>query len=304
MADLIRATERLDAAAYDSAVPGTHPHDERRRQAGRKAQPDAARFRTRSERAVDHVDRLHAMMQHGAVLADVEEAAVSARLSAIVAAARDILGEPARHDTYETNQAITERVEQRKRQIDAVLSAQRQLTRDALQELLPEVVPDGRHTANWVMTGLEGLHDHALDAARTHLAGARAHYAELEKRRRQPRGPLAFGAEDKPRPSTEEVETARSVFLRAQQEHDDLYTSLPHTVRATRALDAVMDLEPSADAGTGVAARAGRIARQSRARAKTDPGPPAARPPRFLATETGQGAHHQVPGAGQRVQHP
>ncbi|MER6434178.1 hypothetical protein ABT272_41870 [Streptomyces sp900105245] len=147
--------------------------------------------------------------------------------------------------------------------IAQTLAEQRRLTVEALQRIFPSAVTStGRHTVRRNLLEDSGL---SLDAYRHayRVIGESARKLEsVEAAYRS--GAVSFG---RPPVSQDDVEQARAELQRAETRFADLCISRPNTLRALRALDRAVHHEPSGSEAS--AARAARIAAQSRERSKT-----------------------------------
>jgi len=278
MKDLIQATSHLD---HLMDAPRAEAADPAHREEQRHAQIGQSRCQSR----LDHLTRQHALLQHCAALADAEDAAKPAQLRVIVAASDAVLGDPPRHDSFDSNRDILSRVEDGERQIADILGQQRRITRDALHDLLPQYEHPGRYLPRAEMIDQAGMGYHAADHARTAIDLTRARHHELEASRS--RKHTGWGGP--PRAAEEEVEKARERVLRAEQHLEDLIVSGARTRRAIHALDAVTGLEPTSSGG--LADPAARIEMQSRARAEQGPADAAGRQHRRAAPQADQRAH-------------
>ncbi|MFF9607572.1 hypothetical protein ACF1GY_35820 [Streptomyces sp. NPDC014684] len=99
----------------------------------------------------------------------------------------------------------------------------------------------------------------------------------------------------RPPVTQEDVEQARAALQRAETRFADMHISRPNTVRALRALDGATHHEPSVTEAP--AARAARIAAQSRERSKTAaPAAPRTRPAADQVQQAHNASAQQQPG--------
>ncbi|MER6264718.1 hypothetical protein ABT203_34930 [Streptomyces sp900105245] len=143
----------------------------------------------------------------------------------------------------------------------------------------------GRHTVRRNLLensglGLDAYHQayRAIGESARRLESAEAAYRS---------GTVPFG---RPPVSHDDVEQARAALQRAETRFADLRISRPNTLRALRALDGAVHHRPSGSEAP--AARAARIAAQSRERtAATAPAAPRTQPAAGAAEQVRQ-AHH------------
>jgi hypothetical protein len=270
------------------------------------AQRDPAHIPTPAEREdIDHalsmrnhlrerlhtLDNRHAMLMHGSVLADAEDAAEAAKYQLMVAAGQSTQPPPSPWD-WEAHKVFVAELEAGEQRIADVLADQRQLTRDALAELFPKLSgPYGLHTLRFDVVERAGLGVEEYNRAREAINTARRRLTDLESRFR--RGLADFGN----RPVTHtDVERERDTVQAAVQHFDDLNISRPITWRAMKAMDSVEGL--TASSSIGLATRAARIAEKSRERAQQSTAP-AAKPLRCAAGNDQHAHHLRRPGTGQ-----
>jgi hypothetical protein len=205
----------------------------------------------------------HALLMHASVLADAEAAAVPAAHAAILAAAQtaDTMPRPSTAaELAADHKAFMAQVNVAEDRIAQTLGTQRQLTRDALHRIFPQVVDSSsQHRLRTQLVEHSGL---GLDAYNGAFRALRDTERTLESLEAGYQGDtVEFG---RPPVDAEQVEAARAAVQRAESRFDDVQTSRPLTLRALKALKGAAGLEPS-DPDT-VAARAARIAAQSRER--------------------------------------
>lgn len=233
---------------------------------------DHARDHRRSCRdQLDTLDARHALLMHAAVLHDAEQAATTARHHAVLAASEATL-HPANTprtaaDYLAEHDAFMAHVTAAEDRIDHVLQTQRQMTRDALQRLLPRsgrarALPELRTQLlerSWL-----GLDDYHRAHQQIHVTA----HALREAEAAFSSGPTPFG---RPAVTEEDVTRARDRHRHARQYFSDLRESRRATLLALNALDAVAGLAPTLPGP--MAERAARIAAQSRRRAQAAPAP-------------------------------
>ncbi|MFB6984615.1 hypothetical protein ACNPQN_32730 [Streptomyces sp. NPDC056297] len=291
MEQLVQASTRLAQAAAEG-----EPWLD-----GRPRNPVEAQALDTRDYYRQHLDELnsrHAVLMHASILADAESAAEAARHAAIAAAAEATLP-PAdqprtKGQAMKDHDAFMAQVSTAEEGISQTLGEQRQLTRDALHRLFPQITgSSGLHLLRAQLIDHSGLGLDAYKRAYHTIGETGRQLAALEAGYRS--GHVEIG---RPQVTAAQVEQARSDARKANQRFTDLRTSQPQTLRAVRVLDGVMGLSPSADHGP--AARAARLTAQSRERALL-PTPMAAGPRRNRTTgQAPQTHHHQQPAAAEQ----
>ncbi|MER6452774.1 hypothetical protein ABT270_09115 [Streptomyces sp900105245] len=263
MARLARATTVLAeaTAAADADQPAS-------------PQEDAALLAHRSlHQELDELTARHALLMHASVLADAEAAAEPAEHAAVVAAAQATEGQRPPSTAAEmaaARDAFMAHVNGVEDRIAATLAEQRRLTREALQRIFPYAVTStGRHTVRRNLLENSGLSLDAYTQASRAIGESARKLQSVEAAYRS--GAVSFG---RPPVSHHDVEQARAALQRAEARFADMRISRPNTVRALKALDGAAHRDPSPPEAP--AARAARIAAQSRERSKatelrTDP---------------------------------
>ncbi|MEV5801807.1 hypothetical protein [Streptomyces collinus] len=247
-------------------------------------QQDAARLAHHSLRQeLEELTARHALLMHASVLADAEAAAEPAQHAAVVAAAQATEGQPRPRTAAEivaTEDAFMALVNGAEDRIAEALAEQRRLTREALHRIFPYAVTStGRHTVRRNLLDNSGLGIDAYTQASRAIGENAAKLQSVEAAYRS--GAVSFGH---PPVTHDDVEQARAALQRAETRFADLAISRPNTLRALKALDGATHLQPSAPETP--AARAARIAAQSRERSK------ATAPRTDPAAEQARQAHH------------
>ncbi|UXY33296.1 hypothetical protein [Streptomyces albidocamelliae] len=238
---------------------------------------------------LDELTARHALLMHAGVLADAEAAAEPAKHAAVVAAAQatEVERQPGTAaEMAAARDAFMAHVNEAEDRIAKTLTEQRRLTVEALGRIFPYAVTStGRHTVRRNLLensglGLDAYHQayRAIGESARRLESAEAAYRS---------GTVPFG---RPPVSHDDVEQARAALQRAETRFADLRISRPNTLRALRALDGAVHHRPSGSEAP--AARAARIAAQSRERtAETAPAAPRTQPAAGAAEQVRQ-AHH------------
>ncbi|MFF1680746.1 hypothetical protein ACFVYG_32500 [Streptomyces sp. NPDC058256] len=289
MEQLVQAATDLTraSAAADPAQPASAQEDQ------------ALRTHSRLHGELDELTARHALLMHANVLADAEAAAVPARHTAMVAAAQASEERPRPSTAAELiagQDAFNAQIDAAEDRIGQTLDAQRRLTRDALHRIFPQAVTStGLHSVRTQLVEHSGLgldaYNHAYRAARRAgrtLGSREASYNSST---------VEFG---RPPVTAEQVEQARAAAQNADTRFADLQTSRPLTLRAVKALNGAASLDPSPS--DPVAARAARLAAQSRERARQT-APTAARTD-SAAEQTHQHQNFQAPQAGPGIRLP
>ncbi|MFI5689115.1 hypothetical protein [Streptomyces sp. NPDC051636] len=229
-------------------------------------QQDAALLSHHSlHQELEELTARHALLMHASVLADAEAAAEPAKHAAVVAAAQATEGQRRASTAAEivaAEDAFMAHVNGAEDRIAATLSEQRRLTREALQRIFPYAVTStGRHTVRRNLLENSGLGIDAYTQASRAIGESARKLESVEAAYRS--GAVSFG---RPSVSQEDVEQARAALQRAQTRFADMRISRPNTVRALKALDGAAHRDPSPSEAP--AARAARIAAQSRERSK------------------------------------
>ncbi|MFF5030113.1 hypothetical protein ACFY2J_38705 [Streptomyces collinus] len=254
-------------------------------------QEDAARIAHHSlQQELEELTARHALLMHASVLADAEAAAEPAKHAAVVAAAQATEAQPRPSTAAEivaAEDSFMAHVTAAEDRIAATLAEQRRLTREALHRIFPHAVTStGRHTVRRNLLENSGLGIDAYTQASRAIGESAGKLRSVEAAYRS--GAVSIG---RPPVSHEDVEQARAALQRAETRFADLGVSRPNTLRALKALDAaVRDPSPS----DAPAARAARIAAQSRERAAAPAAPrtsPAADQVHQARTPSPQ--HHQ-----------
>ncbi|MFD8376892.1 hypothetical protein ACFV2Z_40145 [Streptomyces sp. NPDC059688] len=230
-------------------------------------QEDAALLsRSSLHQELDELTARHALLMHASVLADAEAAAEPAKHAAVVVAAQATEGQRRPSMAAEmaaARDAFMAHVNAAEDRIAQTLSEQRRLTREALQRIFPYAVTSrGRHTVRRNLLENSGLGIDAYQQASRAIGENARKLQSVEAAYRS--GAVSFG---RPSVSHDDVEQARAALQRAETRFSDLRISRPNTLRALRALDRAVHHEPSGSEAP--AARAARIAAQSRERSKT-----------------------------------
>ncbi|MFF4846225.1 hypothetical protein [Streptomyces collinus] len=230
-------------------------------------QEDAALLSHHSlHQELDELTARHALLMHASVLADAETAAEPAKHAAVVAAAQATEAQPCPSTAAEmaaARDAFMAHVDGAEDRIAGTLAEQRRLTREALQRIFPYAVTStGRHTVRRNLLENSGLGIDAYQQASRAIGENARKLQSVEAAYRS--GAVSFG---RPPVSHEDVEQARAALQRAETRLADMRISRPNTLRALKALDGAVRHEPSGS--DALAARAARIAAQSRERSKT-----------------------------------
>ncbi|WP_351234784.1 hypothetical protein [Streptomyces sp. NPDC002133] len=265
------------------------------------AEKTASQARLDSQRELDQLTARHAMLMHGSVLADAEEAGQTAAREAVVAAAQATEPPPGQRRTVaydlQIQDAFMAHVNAAEDGIAHTLHEQRQLARDALHRLFPQT--SGSSGLNRLRTELvehSGLGTDAYNGAYHASGEARRKLWNLQSRLDS--GYMEFG---RPPVTGEQVKQVRLHLKAMEERFDALRVSRPTTLRAVQALDSVKALHPSA--GGGIAARAAQIADQSRERTRQPAATPARNEPTTHAQHQ-QHQHQQAPHTGQTTRLP
>ncbi|WP_443059180.1 transposase [Streptomyces sp. NBC_00435] len=234
---------------------------------------DAFEAREYFEKRLDDLNARHCVLMHGSVLDEAEAAAEQAKHQAFVAAAQATLPLIPRTTAAETqadHDAFEAHITAAETRIDQALGEQRQHARDALHRHFPHAAEStGMHQVRIQLMDRAGLGLDAVNRAYQAIGDTSRDLDDLKSR--QASGRVEFG---RPRVTADQVAEATRRHTHARQRFDDLRVSRPQTLAALNALDRARVLDPSGS--EGIAARAARIAAQSRERAlqsHTRPGP-------------------------------
>jgi hypothetical protein len=222
MADLVRAGVQLARTAGDT--------DGRERTA-------ALRNWSYCSKRLGEVNAYHAVLMHGAIVADAREAATAAGRQAIVAASEifpAITKSSTVAEMMDHNAEFMAQVTAVEEQAAAVVRAQQQHARDALERLLPA---RALATLRTQLTDHCGLGHDAYPAAAAAVVDATRQLDMLEAAYRS--GRTDFGG---PPVRSQDVAAARARMEAAEERMADLRISRPATLRALAALDTVRHL--------------------------------------------------------------
>ncbi|MFD6335093.1 hypothetical protein ACFWGI_36715 [Streptomyces niveus] len=240
-----------------------------------QARADAAprRFGPRENQTMDlytdlgqelgQLDARHALLMHAHVLAEAEAAGVVAGHHAIVAAAQEDEKAPRPRTGAELaagHEKFMAQVNAAQDRIAHTLGAQRQVVRDALHRLFPQIGSStGLNRLRAQLIDNSGLGFDAYNRAWRAVSDTARTLGRLESGYRS--RTAEFG---RPPVTAEQVEHARTAAREADAYFTELRSSRLLTLTAIRSLDGVAGLEPSFP--DPVAARAARVMAQSRQR--------------------------------------